>query len=177
MYKRQVVERKEDYLRLVHCRAFKLKTAYVTQMAYIKSLCDRWRWIRAVYYDHTGTKGIDEQIERSGFPGVEGIDFTRPMKHAMAMNLKQLMMTPRESDKELPPEDARRKFELPYNPDIQAELNTVQWEQKPGSELYTFSHPEGTHDDRFWAIALATYAACTHKFTRGIIGFGDLGEK
>jgi hypothetical protein len=22
-----------------------------------------------------------------------------------------------------------------------------------------FSHPEGTHDDRFWALALAIYAA------------------
>lgn len=164
-----VVERKEDYLRLVHCKAFKLKTPYVTQMAYIKSLCDRWRWVRAVYYDHTGTKGIDEQIERAGFPNVKGIDFTRQMKHVMAVNLKQLMMTPRESDRSLPPEDARRRFELPYDPDVQAELNVVQWEQKPGSELYTFSHPEGSHDDRFWAIALAVYAASIRKEPSGVL--------
>jgi len=28
---------------------------------------------------------------------------------------------------------------------------------KPGKIL--FNHPEGTHDDRFWALTLAAYAA------------------
>jgi hypothetical protein len=69
------------------------------------------------------------------------------------------MMTPRESDRALPPEEARRRFELPYDQDLHAELNSVQWEQTAGSEVYTFSHPEGGHDDRFWAICLAVLAA------------------
>jgi hypothetical protein len=73
--------------------------------------------------------------------------------------LKQLMMTPRESDKKSLPEDARRKFELPFDQDVQAELNIEQWEQTAGSEVYTFSHPEGSHDDRFWAICMAVYAS------------------
>jgi len=153
-----VVDEKTDFLQMVHCKRFPLGTPYVGVMAYIKSICDRWRHVRAVYYDHTGAKGIDEQIDRTGFPGVKGVDFTKPVKHGMAMTLKQLMMTPRESDRELPIEDARRKFELPYDQDVQAELNVVQWEQSAGSEVYTFSHPEGSHDDRFWAIALACYA-------------------
>ncbi len=128
-------------------------------MAYIKSICDRWRSVRAVYYDHTGTKGMDEQIDRAGFPGIKGVDFTKPLKHGMAMSLKQLMMTPRDSDKALPAEQARRKFELPFDQDVQAELNVEQWEQSPGSEVYTFSHPEGSHDDRFWAMCLAIFAS------------------
>ncbi len=102
---------------------------------------------------------MDEQINRAGFPTVEPIDFSKPTKHAMAMLLKQLMMTPRESDKNLPAEEARRKFELPYDRDVQGELNIEQWEQPAGSEIYSFSHPEGSHDDRFWAIALAVYVA------------------
>lgn len=148
-----------DVCRLVHCISFKLGTPYVSQMAYIKSICDRWKGVNNVYYDHTGTKGIDEEIERTGFPGLEGIDFTKPNKHGMAMTLKQLMMTPRKADKGLAPQDARHRFELPYDQDVQTELNVVQWEQTKGSELYTFSHPEGSHDDRFWAIALSVYAA------------------
>lgn len=40
-------------------------------------------------------------------------------------------------------------FESPFDKDVQAELNIEQWEQTPGSEIYTFSHPEGSHDDRF----------------------------
>jgi hypothetical protein len=86
-------------------------------------------------------------------------DFTKPVKHGMAMALKQMMMTPRESDKKLLPADARRKFELPLDQDVQAELNVEQWEQTAGSEVYTFSHPEGSHDDRFWAICMAVKAS------------------
>ena len=154
-----VIDLRDDVCCLVHCKSFKLGTPYITQMAYIKSLCDRWRYVNAVYYDHTGTKGIDEEIERAGFPGLEGVDFTKPKKHGMAMTLKQLMMTPRKADEGLAPQDARRRFGLPYDQDVQAELNVVQWEQTRGSEFYTFSHPEGSHDDRFWAIALAVIAA------------------
>ena len=154
-----VVDKREDICCLIHCKQFKLGTPYVTQMAYIKSICDRWKTVHAVYYDHTGTKGIDEEIERAGFPGLVGVDFTKPTKHGIAMALKQLMMSPRKSDAHLPPEDARRRFELPFDQEVQAELNVVQWEQSPGSEVYTFSHPAGSHDDRFWSIGLSVYAA------------------
>lgn len=153
------VNKIEDVCRLIHCKQFPLGTPYVSQMAYIKSLCDRWQRFHAVYYDKTGTKGIDEEIERTGFPGVKGINFTKASKHGMAVLLKDRMMTPRKSDVSLSPVDQRRRFELPYDMDVQSELNIVQWEQTKGSELYTFSHPEGSHDDRFWAVALAVYAA------------------
>jgi len=154
-----VINKIRDVDRLVHCKQFPLGTPYVSQMAYIKSLCDRWQHFRAIYYDRTGTKGIDEEIDRAGFPGIEGITFTRRMKHGMAVLLKDKMMTPRKSDVNLAKEDQRRTFELPYDKDVQSELNIVQWEQARGSELYTFSHPEGSHDDRFWAITLAVLAA------------------
>jgi phage FluMu gp28-like protein len=154
-----VIDLERDVCRLVHCISFKLGTPYVTQMAYIKSLCDRWEYVRTVHYDHTGTKGIDEEIEKAGFPNLEGIDFSKAKKHGMATTLKQLMMTPRKADEDMAPKDARRRFELPYDQDVQAELNAVQWEQTKGSEFYTFSHPEGCHDDKFWAICLAVTAA------------------
>ena len=153
-----IIDLKDDVRRLVHCAQFPLKTPHVTVMAYIKSICDRWQYVHAVYYDHTGTMGMDEQIEKVGFPNVKGINFTKPSKHGMAMALKQLMMNPRKTDKSLPPSEARRQFELPFDKDVQAELNVEQWEQTPGSEIYTFSHPEGSRDDRFWAICLAVLA-------------------
>jgi hypothetical protein len=153
-----VIDLQNDVHRLVHCMQFPLKTPHVTVMAYIKSICDRWKTVQAVYYDHTGTMGMDEQINKAGFPNVKGIDFTKPTKHGMATSLKDLMMTPRKADEGSPPNETRRKFELPFDKDVQAELNIEQWEQTPGSEIYTFSHPEGTHDDRFWAICLAVMA-------------------
>ena len=154
-----VIDKHADVYRLVHCHQFPLKTPYVTQMGYIKSLCQRWRTVRSVYYDHTGTKGVDEQITATHFPGLLGVDFTKASKHGMAVLLKDLMMTARQADRDLPLKDARRRFELPYDRDVEAELNVEQWEQTKGSELYTFSHPQGSHDDRFWAICLAVLAA------------------
>ncbi|MDH5483360.1 MAG: terminase family protein [Candidatus Bathyarchaeota archaeon] len=154
-----VVDKKAEVLILIHCKQFPLGTPYVTQMAYIKSICDRWREVHAVYYDHTGTLGMDEEIKKGGFPGLKGVDFTLPNKHGMATFLKQKMMSVRESDKLLPPEEARRQFELPFDMDVQAELNCEQWEQRPGTEIYSFSHPQGSHDDRFWSIALACLAS------------------
>lgn len=154
-----VVQKFADYSALVHCKQFPLGTPYISVMGYIKSLCDRWQTVHSVYYDHTGTKGMDEEIDRAGFPGIFGIDYTKPKKHGMATLLKQHMITPRESDRKLLPEDARRKFELPFDKDVQAELNVEQWEQSKGSEVYAFSHPEGAHDDRFWAICMALYAS------------------
>jgi len=154
-----VVDKRDDVLVLIHCKQFPLGTPYVTQMAYIKSLCDRWKTVMTVYYDHTGTFGMDEEIKRSEFPSVKGIDFSLPSKHGLASFLKQKMMAVRQSDKELQPEEARRQFELPFDMEVQAELNAEQWEQRPGTEIYSFSHPQGSHDDRFWAIALACVAS------------------
>jgi phage FluMu gp28-like protein len=172
-----VVQKESDVSRLVHCKQFALGTPYVTVMAYIKSLCDRWKIVRAVYYDHTGTKGMDEEINKAGFPGIFGVDFTQQTKHGMASALKELMMSSRGSDKALPVQDARRRFELPFDQDLQAELNVVQWEQRPGSELYSFSHPEGSHDDRFWATCLAVYAAVKMIVRKGSVDFGNVGER
>ena len=172
-----IVDKQPDFIRFVHCKQFPLGTPYVTAMAYIKSICDRWKHARAVYYDHTGTKGMDEEINKAGFPGIVGVDFTQPVKHGMAMVLKQLMMTIRDSDKSLSLKDARRRFELPFDQDVQAEFNVVQWEQSPGSEVYTFSHPEGSHDDRFWATCLAVYSAMKQPVIRGVVEFGTLGDK
>jgi len=153
-----VIDLKGDVLSLVHKKKFQLGTPYVSQMGYIKSICDRWQDVRRVYWDKTGTFGMDEQIKEIGFPEPQGINFSEPSKHGMATFLKDRMMTVRKSDRKLTPEEAKRQFEFPHDMELEAELNVVQWEQKPGSQIYSFSHPQGTHDDLFWAITLAAVA-------------------
>jgi hypothetical protein len=46
---------------------------------------------------------------------------------------------------------------LLYDPDLIRELNAERFELGKTGKLL-FNHPEGTHDDRFWAVALAVYA-------------------
>jgi hypothetical protein len=47
---------------------------------------------------------------------------------------------------------------IPFGLDILDELNVERYELTKTGRI-VFSHPEGTHDDRFWALALAVYAA------------------
>ena len=60
---------------------------------------------------------------RAGYPGLKGVDFTRPMKHGIAILMKQKMMATRRSDQGIDSKEARRRFELPYDRDVRAELN------------------------------------------------------
>src|SRR4030043_143911 len=55
-----------------------------------------------------------------------------------------------------------KRLRIPYDSQLIAELNTERYELTKDGKT-RFSHPEGTHDDRFWALALATYATRTEQ--------------
>ena len=55
-----------------------------------------------------------------------------------------------------------KRLHIPYDSQLIAELNTERYELTKDGKI-RFSHPEGTHDDRFWALALATYATRTQQ--------------
>ena len=51
----------------------------------------------------------------------------------------------------------RPLLHVPFNPEFFKELNVERFElPKSGKSLY--NHPDGTHDDHFWVIALAVSA-------------------
>ena len=52
----------------------------------------------------------------------------------------------------------RPLLHIPYDKNLYAELNVERYELSKTGKLH-FNHPEGTHDDMFWATALAIYAA------------------
>jgi len=119
---------------------------------------------------------------RGGVLNVTGVNFTDTSKEAMATALKENM---RRADcpscgwsghiedvegqwRTTCPEDCRRDdgrpvglrplLHIPYDPELFAELNVERFELSMSGKIL-FNHPEGTHDDRFWALALAVYAA------------------
>jgi hypothetical protein len=53
-----------------------------------------------------------------------------------------------------------KKLKIPYDSELIAELNIERFELTKDGKI-KFSHPEGTNDDRFWSLALATYATRT----------------
>ncbi|MGD2142122.1 MAG: hypothetical protein PVH79_01425 [Candidatus Bathyarchaeota archaeon] len=54
----------------------------------------------------------------------------------------------------------RGPLHLPFDRDTFDEFNPEKYELMKTGKI-AFSHPQGTHDDKFWVLALATYAAET----------------
>ena len=148
-----VVERfPNNILKLVHVHRFPLNTEYASVIGYVKSLQDRWKTVRAVYADITGVGNyIVEDMVHSGIQNVQGITFTVQTKEDMATVLREKM---RQKEFLIPYEPVRRRQDI----DLCAELNVEKYELMKTGHI-RFSHPEGSHDDVFWATALAVYAA------------------
>jgi len=169
------------YLRNLH--RFPLETPYGAVIGYMKRIQDNWSMIRAIYADKTGVGDyIVEDMQRGGLRNVTGVNFTDTSKEAMATALRENM---RRADcprcgwsgyiegmggewRTTCPMGCRRNddsyvglrplLHIPYDPDLFAELNVERYELGKSGKIL-FNHPEGTHDDRFWALALAVYAA------------------
>lgn len=146
------VMRDKEQLKLIHIKRFALRTAYASVIGYVKTLCDRWKYINKVSVDMTGVgEYIVEDMNNAGIRQVEGVRFTQPVKEQLANNLKQCMLD--------------GVFKVPYVPvrsirdvDLMAELNVERFELRKTGGI-AFSHPQGTHDDIFWAISLALHSA------------------
>ncbi|MBC7130738.1 hypothetical protein H5T51_05925, partial [Candidatus Bathyarchaeota archaeon] len=141
-----IIKAEDSSKLLVHQHRFPLKTPYASVIGYVKTICDRWQTIHKVLVDMTGIGDyIVEDMENAGINAeVEGVKFTQETKEKMATYLKQCMI--------------EKQLKIPYDPELIAELNLERFEMGKDGRL-RFSHPEGTHDDRFWSLAIATYAS------------------
>ncbi|MCW3983735.1 MAG: terminase family protein [Candidatus Bathyarchaeota archaeon] len=146
-----IVERVDGRLFLRHLKLFPQPTIYATVLGYLKTVQDRWHGFEKIRIDFTreGPSFIAD-MEKAGIRNAEGVNFSVPRKSEMASLLKQRM--------------ANQQFyypllhwERPYRGEICTELNVERYSlHKDGTIGY--HHPQGTHDDVFWAIALAIYA-------------------
>lgn len=146
-----LIERLNDKLFLRHLKIFQQPTLYATVLGYLKMLQDRWGGFQKIRVDITREgPSIIADMENAGINNAEGVTFSVPRKSEMASLLKQRM--------------SNQKFfypllnwERPYRGDICTELNVERYDLRKDGAI-GFSHPNGTHDDVFWATALAIYA-------------------
>ncbi len=144
-----VVDRKPNRLELVHLHRFPLGTSLASVIGYVKALRDRWDRVLSVYIDKTKHGDyIIEDFKEAGIPEAEGINFTLQTKQEMAQILKQRMQ--------------QGILKIPYDRELLDELNTQKYHLTKTGHI-TLTHPPGTHDDKFWALALAVYTAETQK--------------
>ncbi len=146
-----VVERLNDMLFLRHLKVFQQPTLYAQVLGYLKALQDRWGGFQKIRVDFTREgPSIIADMENAGIDNAEGVNFSVPRKSEMASLLKQRM--------------TNKKFyypllnwERPYRGDICSELNVERYDLRKDGAI-GYSHPNGTHDDVFWSIALAVFA-------------------
>jgi phage FluMu gp28-like protein len=140
-----VVRKKGKEIDLVHMHRFPLKEELGTVLGYIKILSQKWQSIGAVYVDNTKHgKYILADMKEVGIPNPIGVNFSTDSKQEMAQIMRDRL--------------ADGKLRMPYDRSLLNELNVEQYQLTKTGKI-AFSHLSGTHDDRFWALALATYAA------------------
>jgi phage FluMu gp28-like protein len=138
-----VLRRDEDAFRLIHLNVFPQGTEYVGVINYLKALSERLRTVHRFLVDQTGVgEAVLEQAQKT-VRNVEGVVLTAPQKQDILGYLKLMMQ--------------ERRVLFPYELDFLQELNVEQFELSKSGQVL-FSHPDGTHDDRLWAFALAVFA-------------------
>jgi len=136
---------KKRHLHLVHMHRFPLGTGLASVIGYVKTLRDRWHRITAAYVDITKHGDyIIQDLHRAGVPEAHGITFTQNNKQEMAQILRRRL---REAT-----------LHIPYDRHLLDELNVERYQLTKTGKI-ALDHPPGTHDDRFWATALAAYAS------------------
>jgi len=133
------------HLDLIHLKRFPLGSALAGVIGYIKTLSDRWRRVARVLLDSTrhGDYLISD-LRTAGVPTAKGMVFTQRSKQEMAQILKRRLQ--------------EGTLHLPYDRVLLEELNVEQYQLTKTGRI-ALDHPRGTHDDAFWSLALATYAA------------------
>jgi len=146
-----VIERLNDRLFLRHLKIFQQPTLYAQVLGYLKALQDRWGGFQKIRVDFTREgPSIIADMTTAGIDNAEGVNFSVPRKSEMASLLKQRMTNGKFYYPLL-------NWERPYRGDICTELNVERYDLRKDGAI-GYSHPNGTHDDVFWSIALAVYA-------------------
>ncbi len=146
-----VVERVNDRLFLRLLKIFKHPTKYTEVLGFLKALQDRWGGFQKIRVDFTREgPSIITDMENAGIENAEGVNFTVSRKSEMSSLLKQRMANQRFFYPLI-------NWEQPYRGDICTELNVERYDLRRDGNI-GFSHPQGTHDDVYWAIALAVYS-------------------
>jgi phage FluMu gp28-like protein len=146
-----VIERLNDKLFLRHLKIFQQPTLYAQVLGYLKALQDRWGGFQKIRVDFTREgPSIIADMETAGIENAEGVNFSVPRKSEMASLLKQRMMNKQFFYPLL-------NWERPYRGDLCTELNVERYDLRKDGAI-GYSHPNGTHDDVFWSIALAVFA-------------------
>ena len=140
-----IIQREADTLKLVYTREFPLNTSY-TEVIATAARANHQFHLQQLLVDQTGIgEPILEALNEQSIPA-EGATLTQDTKTEILTNLKLTM--------------EQQRIAIPYDKAICQQINDQQYAYTGNGKL-TFTHPQNTHDDQLWALALAAQAART----------------
>lgn len=139
-----VLKREGNQLKLVYLMEFPIGTPYTTVIGHVIRADKKFR-LRKVLVDQTGVgEPVLEELKEQGMQNVEGLVFTVRTKEELLSCLKIAM--------------EQQRLRMPYHRRLAEQMNEQQYEYSKSGHL-KFSHPENSHDDMLWSLALSCYVA------------------
>jgi phage FluMu gp28-like protein len=138
-----VLKREGEILELVYMHQFPLETPYSQVIGHLVRAHQKFKF-RKVLVDQTGVgEPVLEEIRNQGLSDVEGLKFTVQTKEELLSNLKIAM--------------EQNRLAIPYYRQLCTQINEQQYAYSKSGHLQ-FSHPQNSHDDMLWALALSCMA-------------------
>ena len=135
-----VLRREGEILKLVYVYQFPLETPYTQVIGHLVRANQKFAFC-SVLVDQTGVgEPVLEEIRNQGISRVDGVKFTVQTKEELLTSLKIAM--------------EQNRLAIPYHRQLCQQLNEQQYAYAKSGHLQ-FSHPENSHDDMLWALALA----------------------
>ncbi len=148
-----VLNRRGDKLDLVYMNEFPTETPYTNVIGHLVRAHERFQF-RSAHVDQTGVgEPVLEELKNQNVPA-EGLVFTAKTKEELLSCLKIVM--------------EQRRISVPYHLRLCQQINEQKCAYTKSGHLQ-FSHPEGSHDDMLWSLALAAWAATMRRETQAKI--------
>lgn len=143
-----ILESKNETLKLVYLKQLPLQTSYASVIGWVRRLNNVFQFARGAL-DQTGIGEAPLEEIQAFMPQAEGVILTAKAKQNLLTRLKLLL--------------ENRGLILPNERMLLTQMNEQQYEMTKSGGMI-FRHPPNAHDDQFWALALACWAARDHRF-------------
>jgi len=138
-----ILKREGESIKFVYMYEFPLETAYTEVIGHLAHANQKFK-LRDVQVDQTGVgESVLEELKNQGVPA-EGLTFTVKTKENLLTCLKIAM------------ENGRLR--MPYDRRLCQQINEQQYAYSKSGHLQ-FTHPERSHDDMLWSLALGVWAS------------------
>jgi len=138
-----ILKREGDTVKLVYMKEFPLETPYSEVIGHLACANQKFK-VRNVQVDQTGVgESVLEEMKNQGVPA-DGLTFTIKAKENLLSCLKIAM--------------EQGHLHIPYDRRLCQQINEQQYTYSKSGHLQ-FSHPQGSHDDMLWSLALGVWAS------------------